>query len=54
MAYVADELDQDDAERRARPPEGFDGFPDIVSDPRKLRVVPWAGEGPDPLEQAEA
>lgn len=54
MAHVADELEED--QRRARAAEHDSSglpsgahVPDIVHDKRALRVVPWHGDGPDPL-----
>lgn len=57
MAHLADELDHAAAERLADGGDqaaGGAGVPDIVNDPRALRVVPWAGDGPDPLADVEA
>lgn len=55
MAHVADELEFDEAQReRAHDDEfGLDRVPDIVNDRRALRLVPWHGEGPDPLAEDE-
>lgn len=56
MAHVADEW-ENDRETRARAAEREDGLPtgadvpDIVHDRRALKLVPWAGDGPDPLDE---
>ena len=54
MAHVQDELDVSRAETNALRDDGSRVVVGDAPTKKELRLVPWAGDGPDPLDDTPA